>query len=124
MPSLPDDPSPDAQQAVDVVGTVHAEFAAWRAAHPQATFAEMQAAVEAPLSRLRAPLITDTLPAPADATAAAAPPVPPRGATGAVPRERRGDHRRSLRVVGDQPVTLERPYWACTCCGEGRFPPG
>ena len=90
MPSLPDDPSPDAQQAVDVVGTVHPEFAAWRAAHPQATFAEIEAAVEAALSRLRAQLITDTLPAPADATAAAAPPVPPRCATCAVPRDADG----------------------------------
>ncbi len=124
MPPLRDEPSPVAGPVPDVLGVVHADLAAWRAAHPQATFAEIEAAVEVQLGRLRAQLISNTIPPPPTTAPLPAPPLPPRCATCAVPLEPRGDQRRTLRVVGDQPVTLERTYWTCPCCGEGLFPPG
>ena len=112
----PPTPSPE---ATAVLAALSAPLADWRAAHPQATFAEIEAAVEAQLGQLRAQLIADALPKEAELCPEPEGRQCPRWAVGLV---RRGTHRRTLRVVGDGPVTVTRTYWTCPRCGDGLFP--
>jgi hypothetical protein len=100
-------------------------MADWRAAHPKATFAEIEAAVDERLAGMRARLLE----AAALASAAA-------DLGGSDPAERptcpdcgqalvaRGPRERHLRVPGDQTVHLRRSYATCPACSAGLFPPG
>ena len=112
----PPTPSPE---ATAVLAALSATLADWRAAHPQATFAEIEAVVETQVAQLRAQLIADALPTDAAPSAGSERPTCPRCAVGLV---RRGTHRRTVRVVGDAPVTVTRAYWTCPRCGDGLFP--
>ena len=103
------------------LAVVQDELAAWRAAQPGATFAELEAAVEAGVARLRASLLRDTLPADDAAGDVSARPL---CAACAAPMVARGRHTRRVQVWGDEPITLERRYWTCPRCGAGHFPPG
>jgi YgiT-type zinc finger domain-containing protein len=95
-------------------------MADWRAAHPRATFAEIEAAVEERLAGLRARMLERA------ALASAATELRERSACpqcgGAV--QARGKRKRRLTVPGDQVVELERTYAVCPQCGTGLFPPG
>jgi predicted RNA-binding Zn-ribbon protein involved in translation (DUF1610 family) len=97
----------------------------WRAAHPRATFAEIEGEVEAHLSRLRARLLEDAALASRAAEVAAQ-----EGAERSVcpdcgqPLQARGRRTRTVTVRGDQAVHLARSYAVCPACGTGRFPPG
>ena len=109
----------------DLSEQVLSEMQEWRAAHPRATLAEIEAEVEARVVRLRARLVED---------AALASPV--RDWTGPEAGERpgcpscghplqaRGLDTRRLTVPGDQPIELTRRYGTCPTCGTGLFPPG
>ena len=101
---------------------VTAALADWRSAHPRATFAEIEAAVEAQLAPLRAQLIAEALPPDPGVAAAdgAARPTCPRCV---VDLQARGRHDRTAVVPGEASLTLRRTYWACPRCGEGLFPP-
>ena len=93
----------------------------WRAAHPRATFVEIEAVVDERLNRMRARMLEDLALASAAASAAEAP--------GACPEcgqalQRRGQQTRTLTVQGDQPVHLRRLYAVCPACMTGLFPPG
>jgi RNase P subunit RPR2 len=96
----------------------------WRAAHPRATFAEIEAEVEAQLSRLRARLLED-----AALASRAADVVAPDGAERSAcpacgqPLQARGPQTRTVTVRGGQAVHLTRRYAVCPACGTGRFPP-
>jgi predicted RNA-binding Zn-ribbon protein involved in translation (DUF1610 family) len=97
----------------------------WRAAHPRATFAEIETEVETQLSRLRARMLEDTALASraADLTAA------PAAARAACPQcghalQARGRRTRRVTVRGAQAVHLERSYAVCPACGPGLFPSG
>jgi hypothetical protein len=121
--AMPDDrPPAPVSETPAVLAAVTAALADWRTAHPQATFAEIEAAVEAQLAPLRAQLIAAALPPdPAPATAdEAARPTCPRCAVGL---RDRGRHDRTVVVPGEASLTLRRTYWACPRCGEGLFPP-
>jgi YgiT-type zinc finger domain-containing protein len=101
----------------DPVDGVRRSLAAWHATHPRATFAEIEAAVEAELTALRAQLVEEQ----AGATYHEEHPACPRCGTTMVPR------RRSTRTVitrGEDAVQLERAYVVCPACGAGLFPPG
>jgi hypothetical protein len=97
----------------------------WRAAHPRATFAEIEAEVEGQLSRLRVRLLEDAALASRAAEGAAA-----DGAERAAcpdcgqPLQARGHRTRTVTVRGAQAVHLTRRYAVCPACGPGRFPPG
>jgi YgiT-type zinc finger domain-containing protein len=95
-------------------------MADWRAAHPRATFAEIEAAVEERLAGLRTRMLERA------ALASAATELRERSACpqcgGAV--QARGKRTRRLTVPGDQVVELERTYAVCPQCGTGLFPPG
>lgn len=98
----------------------------WRTAHPQATFAEIEAALDERLARLRARLLEEA------ALASRARTVGDAAAGGdrlhcpdcGHPLHRRGEATRTLTVHGDQPVVLRRHYATCPACGTGLFPPG
>jgi hypothetical protein len=110
--------SPGAQ----VWGEVEAALAAWHAAHPDAPLAELEAAVEAQVSRLRTHLLRERV-------AAVATREPPEGARPACPQcgtplQRRGRRARALTARGGGTVRVERPYYGCPACGTGLFPPG
>ena len=99
---------------------VYSGMADWRATHPRATFAEIEAAVEERLAGLRARRLERA------ALASAATELTERSACptcgGAV--QARGKHKRRLTVPGDQVVERERMYAGCPQCGTGLFPPG
>jgi YgiT-type zinc finger domain-containing protein len=99
---------------------VYSGLADWRAAHPRATFAEIEAAVEERLAGLRARLLERAALASAATDLSERPPCPTCG--GAV--HARGTRTRCLTVTGDQIVALERTYAVCPQCGTGLFPPG
>ena len=105
--------------------SVWSGMADWRAAHPKATFNEIEAALDERLDRLRARLLGDL----ALASAAA-------DLQGAVGEERprckqcgrdlqaRGLNDRTLLTQGGAEVRLRRSYASCSQCGDGTFPPG
>jgi YgiT-type zinc finger domain-containing protein len=97
----------------------------WRVAHPRATFAEIQEAVDERLDRLRARLLEEIALASraAEGGALTEPERPscPACGTRMTPR---GTRTRTVLVQGDQPVTLRRSYFWCPRCEAGVFPPG
>lgn len=98
-----------------------AALEAWRQAHPKATWAQIEAAVEGQLGPLRAALLRDTALASEAADLA--------GDRGVCPAcgERlhaAGRRRRRLRSDQDAVIDLERTYARCPACGAGLFPPG
>jgi YgiT-type zinc finger domain-containing protein len=96
----------------------------WRTAHPTATFAEIEAAVDERLNRVRARLLEDAVltSRSADLTTATGerPTCPHCGGRMVV----RGQHERTLTVRGGQAVWLQRSYTTCPACGTGLFPLG
>jgi YgiT-type zinc finger domain-containing protein len=99
---------------------VYSGMADWRAAHPRATFAEIEAAVEERLAGLRARLLERAALASAATDLRERPACPQCGGAGRA----RGKRKRRLAVPGDRVVELERTYAVCPRCGTGRFPPG
>jgi YgiT-type zinc finger domain-containing protein len=95
-------------------------MADWRAAHPRATFAEIEVAVEERLAGLRTRMLERAALASAATELRERPACPQCG--GAV--QARGKRTRRLTVPGDQVVELERTYAVCPQCGTGLFPPG
>lgn len=96
-------------------------LSAWRDAHPRATYAEIEDAVEERLDALRGELITDIVAqraAAADGATRPACPLCERSMT------RRGGVERTVTVRGNRTVPLRRAYFACPACGTGLFPPG
>jgi hypothetical protein len=95
---------------------------AWRERHPQASFAAIEAEVDAQLSQLRAQLLADL------ALASAATEV--TGPTGLVcpgcggTLRDEGPRERTVVTVGHAPVTLRRDYATSTQCGYRFFPSG
>jgi len=94
----------------------------WRALHPQASFAAIEAALDAGLAHLRAQLLADL--ALASAATEVSGRAAPRcaGCGGALSDE--GPRARTVVTVGHAPVTLRRDYATCTRCGYRFFPSG
>ncbi len=88
--------------------------------HPEATFTEIERALDGRLSEVRARLLEEL--------------VKERevGSRGSVERCRKcgsklrdaGKRKRRLTTTGEQSVTLERRYLTCPVCKTGLFPPG
>ena len=104
---------------------VLSEMQTWRAAHPRATLAAIEAEAEARVVRLRARLVEDTALASAarDWTEREPGERPACPACGH-PLQARGVDTRRRTVPGDQPIELTRRYGTCSVCGTGLFPPG
>jgi RNase P subunit RPR2 len=96
----------------------------WRLQHPQATFREIEMAVDERLARLRARMLEDAALVSRAAeweTNDAARPVCPKCGTPLAPR---GKAARELTTQSDQRIHLERDYGVCPKCQTGLFPPG
>lgn len=115
------DPEPQWQ---DLAEEAFAGMKRWRAEHPKATWAELEAALDERLAVLRGRMLQDA----AEASAAA----DFRGA-GAAERPRcpdcgeplvaAGQGARHLTTAHDRPLALERTAGRCPRCGAGFFPP-
>ena len=109
-----------------VAEAVGRELAEWRAAHPRATLAEIEEAVQRSMERLQARYLEDLAHASAAAelatTAVAARPACPEcgGGVAAAGRQERTVQPARQRV----PLRLRRSDAVCTACGGGHFPPG
>ena len=100
-------------------------MADWRAAHPKATFSEIEAALDERLNRVRARVLADLAlaSAAADLQAASAEERPRCEACG-VALQARGQSERGVVTQGGAEVRLVRSYATCPRCGDGTFPPG
>lgn len=100
-------------------------MADWRAAHPQATFSEIEAALDERLNQVRARVLADLALAStaADLQAASAEERPRCERCGTVVQAR-GQSERRLVTQGGAEVRLRRSYATCPACGDGSFPPG
>jgi YgiT-type zinc finger domain-containing protein len=97
----------------------------WRTAHPQASFAEIESAVDERLAGVRARMLeAAALASRAADVGALAEAERPRCPECGQPLVERGRHTRTLTAAGDQAVHLERSYAVCPSCGTGLFPPG
>lgn len=114
---------------------MRARLRQWRQEHPQASFDEIEDAVQAEVARWQAQLVADVI--------QGAPPTEPPGAEAArgaeeaeeeadtAPRcascgermQRGGRRRREVLSRMGQPIRLERDYYVCPACGAGLFPP-
>ncbi len=114
----------DEAEDVGPSGTIWGEAAgtlsAWHATHPEASFAEIEAAVEEQVNRLRAQLLRERVAAAQEPEESARPACPACGK----PLQRRGRQARTLTARGGGTVRVERPYYVCSACGTGLFPPG
>ncbi len=90
---------------------------AWHSTHPDATFAELEAAVEEQLDRIRVQLLQEC-------AAGAWVDEHPLCKECGEPMKPETTSKRTLLLRGDQPLELERHYVVCPRCGAGLFPPG
>lgn len=110
---------------VTLSAEVQADLVAWRAAHPHATLSEIEAAVQAALSRLHRQYLGDLI----HTSAATDPTTAPVAERARCPRcggvlAPRGWHERTVLTAGQPtPLRLRRRYMRCTACGSGLFPP-
>lgn len=88
----------------------------WRRSHPNATFLEMERAVEEQVSTMRAQMLQDI----ANDRGEEIKLCPQCGRR----MWRRGEYTRELEIPGGVPVTLSRDYHVCPACALGLFPPG
>jgi YgiT-type zinc finger domain-containing protein len=95
----------------------------WQAAHPRATFAEIEAVVDERLNGMRARMLENLALARAAAERAAGAERPACPDCGQ-PMQQRGYQTRTVTVQGEQAVRLRRQYAVCPACGTGVFPPG
>ena len=100
---------------------LRARLRAWRQAHPQATFDEIEDAVQQEVVRLHAQLVDEVITAGAASHRAerASPTCP----ACQEPMRPCGRRRRVVLSRLGQAVPLERDYFVCPACGTGLFPP-
>jgi hypothetical protein len=99
----------------DPTRTVQDELAVWHSTHPDATFAQMEAAVEEQFDRIRVQPFQERI---AGTWVDEHPLCQECGA----PMKPETTGKRILLLRGDQPLELERSYVVCPRCGAGFFP--
>jgi hypothetical protein len=104
---------------------VEQDLAGWRVEHPTATLAEIEATVEAAVSRLQRSYLSDLV----HASAATSPRgevarADCRACGGAVEARGGAKERNVLTPRQTEPLRLRRQYVSCSACGSGLFPPG
>jgi hypothetical protein len=96
----------------------------WRKEHPQATWAEIEAAVDEQINPLRAQLLEDLVGMGQGEDWSERPPEDrPTCATCGRPLWARGEQTRYIQTTGGEAVKLRRTYGTCPTCGVGFFPP-
>lgn len=111
-------PMPDPPSAPDVLARAQAELRAWRAAHPEATFYDIEVETERHLARVRAALVSEV--GRDGAGEAARPSCPDCGTS----MQQVGRQERTVLLPYDEALTLAGPRYRCPACGAGLFPPG
>lgn len=101
----------------DALTVIRRTLSNWHATHPDASFLEMEEAVEAQLHHLRASLLSEQL----DETIVHTSPLC-RDCGAAMEPRTQSDRR--IVLGGDEVVEVQRPYSVCPACGSGLFPPG
>ena len=100
-------------------------MADWRAAHPTATFSEIEAALDERLNQVRARVLADlAMASAASDVAGASREERPRCERCGGALQARGPSERTLLTQGGAEVRLRRSYAACPRCQDGSFPPG
>ncbi len=100
-------------------------MADWRAAHPKATFSEIEAALDERLNQVRARVLADLALASAAADLqAASGEERPRCERCGVKLQAGGQSERGVVTQGGAEVKLRRTYATCPRCGSRSFPPG
>lgn len=95
----------------------------WRQAHPQATFDEIDAAVQRHFAPVQAEVVAELSQTPQEEGEAE--PVPtPRCPQCGRPMQAHGARRRRVPTRQGQAILLRRAYYGCPACGAGLFPPG
>ncbi len=96
----------------------------WRKEHPQATWAEIEAAVDAQINPLRAQLLEDLVGMGQGEDWRERPQQErPTCATCGRPLWARGEQTRYIQTTGGEAVKVRRTYGTCPTCGVGFFPP-
>lgn len=116
----------DERAWTELNGAVQQELVAWRQAHPRATLAAIEAAVQTALQRVQAQYLRDLVAASplADVARLAAAERPRCPDCGGVLVARGQQTRRVLTPGQPDPVPIQRSYAVCSACGRGLFPPG
>ena len=115
----------DAGRRVAEAVAMQARLAQWRAEHPQASFDEIEDAVQAEVVCWQARLVEDVVAAGAVvAEAGADAAAPPVCATCGIGLQRSGRRRRAVLSRQGQAIQVDRDYYVCPQCGDGLFPPG
>jgi hypothetical protein len=96
----------------------------WRETHPQATFQEIEQAVDERLNRLRSRMLQDVAQHSqasnwSEPSAESSPVCPNCGGS----LRKRGKQRRKLQSSAGSQIPLERQFASCTQCGYSFFPP-
>ena len=96
----------------------------WRKEHPQATWAEIEAAVDEQINPLRAQLLEDLV-SMGQGEGWSERPQQERPTCGTCGRPlwARGEQTRSIQTTGGEAVQVRRTYGTCPTCGVGFFPP-
>ncbi len=100
---------------------LRARLAMWRQAHPQATFDQIEDAVQQELARYQAQLVDELIQSGQDGAGDAA----ERPVCATCGERMRPCGRRAREVLCrlGRPVQVERAYYVCPACGAGLFPP-
>lgn len=106
----------DPLQPVPVPADLHERMTAWRRAHPQATFADLEGEATRQVAALRAELIAVALAAGEPETAPACP------TCGAI-MQRVGERTRTVTTSGPERVDVTGGRYRCSACGAELFPP-
>ncbi|MDQ3710097.1 MAG: hypothetical protein M3387_12480 [Actinomycetota bacterium] len=109
-------PRPD-DRDITTAPTVQEGMRAWRAAHPRATFAEIEVEATQQVAALRAELIRTALEAGEPETA-------PVCTACARVMERAGTRVRTITTSHQEQVTVQGQRYRCPGCGTELFPPG
>jgi ribosomal protein L34E len=108
----------------DEFAKVQEAVKAWRSAHPRASFADIEDAVDEQMRRMRARLITSVVESSAVADFGGAATEHPVCTACGVPLRAGGKKPRTVRNHRNEAVTFERTHGICPRCGAGIFPPG
>jgi ribosomal protein S27AE len=114
-----------AEQWGQDAASVWTGMADWRAAHPTATFSEIEAALDERLNQVRARVLADlALASTAADLQASSLAERPRCERCGVVLQAGGQSERGVVTQGGVEVRLARTYATCPECGDRSFPPG